>query len=91
MDPQAAYQAMLLAVHDGDQMAAQESAENLLAWLDKGGFAPDVLLSVDQVGHEGIAVANNPVLVRLLCDEIRRWDYPQLSPADYQEDTDDVS
>jgi len=43
MDPQATWQLLLDAYSDGNSHEAREAAENLLAWLEKRGFPPQVL------------------------------------------------
>ena len=40
MDPQAAINTISLCITDQDWLSAEESAEDLLTWLNKGGFAP---------------------------------------------------
>ena len=40
MDPTACCQWMLDAISDGDYEEAAECAENLIEWLQKGGFRP---------------------------------------------------
>ena len=41
MDPNATYADMMAAFQSGWLQAAREHAENLLAWLGRGGFPPD--------------------------------------------------
>ena len=40
MDPDAAWRAFLEACQQQDWSAAKETAADILAWLDRGGFAP---------------------------------------------------
>ncbi len=44
MDPQTTWQLMLEAYCEGDMAAAMEAAEDLVNWLTRGGFPPQVLL-----------------------------------------------
>ena len=43
MDPNATLQAFLTAINENDALGAQESADNLAAWLGRGGFEPNWL------------------------------------------------
>ncbi len=51
MDPQATWKMLLEARDNRDWPAAQEAAQTLLEWLDRGGFPPRIVscweLSVD--------------------------------------------
>ena len=40
MDPNTCFSELLEAVAANEQQDAHEHAENLLAWLDRGGFSP---------------------------------------------------
>ena len=40
MDPDACFAGLLDAVANGEAEAAYDHADNLLTWLDGGGFAP---------------------------------------------------
>lgn len=51
MDPTACLQRCLDALDDGDQDEAREAAEDLLRWLDNGGFPPEF----NNVGVSGSA------------------------------------
>lgn len=44
MDPQAAWNEMLDAIAANDLFEAELRAEELIRWLDRGGFAPQTLL-----------------------------------------------
>lgn len=41
MDPNACLVLIAAALEEGNYVAAAEHAEDLAAWLEKGGFAPD--------------------------------------------------
>ena len=43
MDPQATWQHMIDSYCEGDIAAATEAAEDLVDWLTRGGFPPQVL------------------------------------------------
>jgi hypothetical protein len=43
MDPNATLRDLTNAIEDGDHDDAIEHADNLLAWLDGGGFVPSAL------------------------------------------------
>lgn len=43
MDPQATWQRLIDAYATGDFETTREAAEDLLAWLRRGGFPPQVL------------------------------------------------
>ena len=40
MDPDACFAGLLDAIASGEAEAAHDHADNLLRWLDRGGFAP---------------------------------------------------
>ena len=40
MDPDACFSELLSAVADGDGDEARQHAENLITWLQRGGFSP---------------------------------------------------
>ena len=40
MDPDACFAELLDAIASGEAEAAYDHADNLLRWLDRGGFAP---------------------------------------------------
>ncbi len=47
MDPQAAWDQLLCAYSAGDWDAIEKRATDLLEWLDRGGFPPQVIRSPD--------------------------------------------
>lgn len=60
MDPNAAWRELILAANEGDWTTAAEHARNLLAWLNRDGFAPccvDCLTSIQP----------SPFLEKLFC------------------------
>ena len=61
MDPQATWDQLLAAYAAGDWDLIEERATDLLAWLDRDGFPPKVLIR-DQLGEDG-----NRVLARAGC------------------------
>lgn len=51
MDPQAAWDQLLAAFAEGDWDMIDESATNLIEWLDRDGFPPTVL-SIPDLGPD---------------------------------------
>ncbi|MFO0967864.1 MAG: hypothetical protein U0793_20060 [Gemmataceae bacterium] len=75
MDPQAAWDQLLCAYAEGDWDVIEQRATDLLAWLDNGGFPPQVLRQ--NLGpHWNRALARAGCLIAL---EIIRseWSIPQ--------------
>jgi 5,10-methenyltetrahydromethanopterin hydrogenase len=69
MDPQATWKLLLDTYADGDRHEAREAAENLLAWLERGGFPPQVL------PDRPMDDAWNQTIARAACQIVmRRWD-----------------
>ena len=52
MDPQATWVAMIRALIDDDREAASDHAQNLIDWLDRGGFSPRVLPDLGQAASD---------------------------------------
>jgi hypothetical protein len=61
MDPQAAWDQLLCAYSEGDWDTIEERATDLLAWLDRGGFPPQVL------ANPGLGPEWDRVLARAGC------------------------
>ena len=64
MDPNATWHEIAQAVADDDWETATQSAEDLLYWLDKGGFPPEI------TGHREF----DRLVVEKACDAIAAWD-----------------
>ncbi len=47
MDPQVAWEQLLAAYAAGDWDILEERANNLIAWLDRGGFPPTIIRQPD--------------------------------------------
>lgn len=62
MDPQAAWDQLLAAYAAGDWDRIQETATDLLGWLDRGGFAPTINPQTPDLDSEW-----NRVLARAAC------------------------
>jgi hypothetical protein len=46
MDPDATLEDIVRHLEDGDRLAAAESMDNLVAWMEKGGFKPEIKFDV---------------------------------------------
>ena len=57
MDPQAAWDQLLAAYADGDWEQIEERANDLLAWLDRGGFPPMIIQQSDLDSYWNRALA----------------------------------
>ena len=64
MDPNQTWQDLAQAVADDDWETAGEIAEDLLGWLGRGGFPPEI------TGHREFDV----IAARNACDAIMAWD-----------------
>ena len=64
MDPQAAWDQLLCAYTEGDWDVIEQRATDLLAWLDRGGSPPKVLL-VNLGPHWNSALARAGCLLAL--------------------------
>lgn len=64
MDPNQTWNDLSVAVEDGDWHHASELAEELMAWIDRGGFLPTI---TGKPAFDRIAIWQT-------CDAIRAWD-----------------
>ncbi len=64
MDPNRTWQDLAQAVADDDWETAGELAEDLLGWLDRGGFPPEI------TGHREFDL----IAAKNACDAIMAWD-----------------
>lgn len=73
MDPQATWLAMIQALIDDDRETASEFAENLIDWLDRGGFSPSVLPDLGQAARdpESPAYMLDRIIVSYVCARVR--------------------
>ena len=73
---------MIQSLLDNEQETASEHAENLLNWLDRGGFAPNILASVgDAAGDTSSPVYTlNRFVVRQACAAVRMGRFDSTSP-----------
>lgn len=73
LDPQAAWQAMIQALIDGDREAASDCAVNLMDWLDRGGFAPVIIPELGKVASDPASPAFqlDELIVSFVCARVR--------------------
>jgi parvulin-like peptidyl-prolyl isomerase len=54
MDPQACLLEMLAAVYRGDADESSERLCDLLGWIGKGGFVPDLKTALESLREAGV-------------------------------------
>lgn len=74
MDPQETWRAMIQSLIEGDEDAATEHADSLLEWLDRGGFAPKVLIDFGQATSDPESPVRklDRIVVRYVCAIVRK-------------------
>lgn len=72
MDPQVAWDSMILAVIEKDLDSASRYAKSLVNWLDQGGFPPIALPDLDKAADEPDSPAYllNRLIVSIVCAEV---------------------